>query len=115
MLRWISSFVAVLLLSLSRYGAPGAQHVSERAIQPVGHEAVAVAPSARAALVIARVAGPQSPTRGSTPSLQLPDAPPACCLAAALSARPARLTAEGAPLPDCRAFPYDATAPPALS
>jgi hypothetical protein len=115
MLRWISSFAAVLLLSLSRYGAPEAQRVSERAIQPMGHEAMVVAPSARAALAVVRMAGPRSPTSGGTPPLQLPEAPPACRSVAELSARPARATAQGAELPDRRAFPYDATAPPSLS
>jgi hypothetical protein len=114
-MRRIVALVTLLVLSLSRSGAPAPEHASSRSVHRASREMVASAPSVRLVSVVARELASRAPVRAPTP-WHPSRSWDAIELGVLLDRSPIELPggkrlALGA---WCR-FTYDATAPPRLS
>ena len=114
-MRRIVALATLLVLSLSRFGAPAPSRASSGSVHRASREMVAPAPSVRLGSVEARELAPRAPLRAATPWL------PSRSWDSVELGRlldPSRIElprGERFAAGDWRRFTYDATAPPRLS
>lgn len=109
------ALATLLVLSLSRFGAPAPVHARTWVVERVTSELGAAVPGARLAAPMPRELVPRTAPRAIAPWLPF-HAAPTLALELLRDARP-RAASSIAPAPHSawRRFTYDATAPPRLS
>jgi hypothetical protein len=114
-MRRFLALATLLVLSLSRFGAPAPVHARTWVVDRVTSELGAAVPGARLAAPAARELAQRVAPRATTPWLPL-DGAERFGLELASEARPCTPAANArSPLTAWHRFTYDATAPPRLS
>jgi len=114
-MRRFLALTTLLVLSLSRFGAPAPRHAGTWVLDRVERELGTAVPGARQAVPPARELAPRSAARAPAPWLPVHDATPLELRVAVAANDLMPASADRVPADAWHRFTYDATAPPRLS
>jgi hypothetical protein len=114
-MRRLLALATLLVLSLSRFGAPAPLHARTWVVDRVTSELGAAVPGARLAAPTARDLAPRVPTRAAAPWLPFHGAVQLDLAPESEARRDRPAVAARPPRTAWHRFTYDATAPPRLS
>ena len=114
-MRRFLAVTALLVLSLSRFGAPVPAHARVWAVDRVTSELGAAVPGARIAAPVVRELAQRDAPRAPLPWVPVGVAPASGLSLPLTSVARARFAFEHAPAEGWHRFTYDATAPPPLT